>query len=139
MLFLLPGGGSPFLRHSVFLYLCPGGEEWTVGRKDLPARGAQKDGHPWDTLRIQCRVACPALLCPESKSGIQLPQHVGTRSADAAIFNNESDLQSLKRFQTNAGEFRGPSVSQKLEFAVHGTDGQKCLNLTFVGRAKKQQ
>lgn len=105
------------------------------GRKDLPARGAQKDGHPWDTLRMPCRVGLPLWPClgPESKSGIQLPQHVGTRSADAAIFNNESDLQSLKRFQINAGKWGviswAPSVFQKVgKLGVHGTQmDKKCF------------
>lgn len=84
---------------------------------------------------MPCRVGLPLWPClgPESKSGIQLPQHVGTRSADAAIFNNESDLQSLKRFQINAGKWGviswAPSVFQKVgKLGVHGTQmDKKCF------------
>lgn len=97
-------------------------------RKDLPARGAWKDGHPWDTLRMQRQVGLPLWphLGPESKSWIQLPAHVGTRSADAVVFSNELDLQSPKWFQIHAGKWgvvswapSGPRRLESLECMVH--------------------
>ena len=126
--FMLPGGRSPFLRHSVFLYLCPRGEEWTVREKISLPEGLRRTDTPGTPPGRSAGVGLllRPRLGPESKSGIWLPPYVGTRSADAAIFNNESDLQSLKRFQINTGKWgviswapSGPRRLESLESMAH--------------------
>lgn len=117
------------------------------GRKDLPARGAQKDGHPWDTLRIQCRVGLPSgpAWAPSPSLGFSCPNtwEPGQRMQRFSTMNQTFSLSSgSKPTQENGVSSPGPPQvpeGWKACSAWH-TDGQKMLwDLTLVGRAKKQQ
>lgn len=105
--------------------LVPEEEEWTVREETSLPEGLGRTDTPGTPPGCSARLLWPR-LGPESKSGIQLPPHVGTRSADAAVFNNDSDLQSPKWFQIHAGKWgviswapSGPRRLESLECMAH--------------------
>ena len=100
-------------------------------RKDLPARGAQKDRHPWDTPRTQHRGgSAPLAPCPRLGFGYPHTWEPGQRMQRFSTMNRTFNLSSgSKSTQENGVSSPGPPQVPEgwKTWSPWHTDGQERL------------